>query len=216
MQVWQVMKLKKRWVVDMKYPDFFNQIESIKLFDPLSAVLGSFEGGEIEFNYVDVVKSAGHSCPTVAGAYLMTQKALKALYPDTLPVRGEIKVEFSEDESDGVAGVIANVITNITGATERSGFKGLNGNFARHSLMSFNSTISTSAKFTRVDTGKSVEVIYNHQVVPGNPAMQPLMGKVMQGLASVEEKQEFGKLWQMRVKMILIDYKDDENLIKII
>ena len=216
MQVWQLMKLKKRWVVDMKYPDFFDDVESINLFDPLSAVLGSFEGGKIEFNYVDVVKSAGHSCPTVAGAYLMTLTALKALYPDTLPVRGEIKVEFGEDESEGVAGVIANVIANITGATEKSGFKGLNGNFVRHSLMSFNSSISSSAKFTRVDSGKIVEVIYNHQVVPANPKMQPLMGKVMQQLASVEEKKEFGKLWQERVKSILIDYKDDENLIKVI
>jgi len=200
----------------MKYPDFFDKVESIKLFDPLSAVLGSFEGGEVEFNYVDVVKSAGHSCPTVAGAYLMSLTALKALYPDTLPVRGEIKVEFSEDESDGVAGVIANVITNITGATERSGFKGLNGNFARHSLMSFNSAIKSNAKFTRVDTGKTVEVIYNHQVVPANPAMQPLMGKVMTGVATTKEKQNFGKLWQMRVSKILIDYKDDKNLIKVI
>ena len=58
----------------MSYPSFFDEIESIKVKDPLSNVLGAFEMGEYEFGYVDVVKSAGHSCPTVAGAYLMTNK----------------------------------------------------------------------------------------------------------------------------------------------
>ncbi len=109
----------------MNYPDFFNKIEVIKVQDPLSAVLGAFAKGEYEFNYLDVVKSAGHSCPTIAGAYLITAEALKALYPNELAVRGNIKVEFKESLEDGVAGVISNVASQITGATDKSGFKGL-------------------------------------------------------------------------------------------
>ena len=62
----------------MNYPDFFNEVETIKLFDPLSKVLGSLNDGMVEFNYLDSVKAAGHSCPTVSGAYLMTSSALKA------------------------------------------------------------------------------------------------------------------------------------------
>lgn len=69
----------------MKYPKFFDEIQTIKLKDDLSATLGSFEEGLVEFSYLDIVKSAGHSCPTVAGAYLMTQVALKKLYKDELP-----------------------------------------------------------------------------------------------------------------------------------
>jgi len=53
--------------------------------------------------YIQLVKAAGHSCPTVAGAYAMSYHALKVLYPDSLPVRGEIKVEFKESLEDGVA-----------------------------------------------------------------------------------------------------------------
>jgi len=71
----------------VQYPLFFECVESIILKDPLSDVLGAFEEGIVEFTYLDVVKSAGHSCPTVAGAYLMTWKALEALYPDSVPVR---------------------------------------------------------------------------------------------------------------------------------
>ncbi len=44
--------------------------------------------------YLDVVKSAGHSCPTVAGAYLATREALKRLYGDELPERGAIRVDL--------------------------------------------------------------------------------------------------------------------------
>ncbi len=43
----------------MNYPDFFNKIETIKVQDQLSAFLGTFENGIIEFTYLDVVKSQG-------------------------------------------------------------------------------------------------------------------------------------------------------------
>jgi len=199
----------------MGYPKFYDDVESITLYDPLSDFLGSFDNGEIKFKYLNVVKNAGHSCPTVAGAYLMTLKALKSLYPNELPVRGEIKVEFKESETEGVAGVIANVITNITGATEKSGFKGIGGNFARHSLMNFNANITSSAKFTRTDNQKSVDVTYDPSNIGGNPKMQPLMQKIMQNRATDEERKEFGEIWQDRVKRILIDNFDNPELIKI-
>jgi len=186
----------------MSYPKFYDEVESIKVVDPLSNVLGAFENGQYEFNYLDVVKSAGHSCPTVAGAYIITLEGLKALYPDTLAVRGNIKVEFAEALEDGVAGVIGNVVSQITGATDKSGFKGLNGKFARHSLMDFNSNIQASARFTRVDTGKSVDVTYGPSSVMPNPDMQALMMKMMQGAATPDELKEFGALWQDRVKRI--------------
>jgi len=198
------------------YPDFFDEVEGIDLKDPLSEVLGTFKDGLVKIKYLPIVKMAGHSCPTVAGAYLMTLKALKALYPDSLPVRGEIKVEFKEDESDGVAGVIGSVISNITGATEISGFKGLGGKHSRNNLMFFNRDINSSARFTRTDTGMSVDVFYDHKKVPGNPLMQELMQKVLGGVASEEEKISFGKLWQERVKKILIDFKDDEEVCKVV
>ncbi|NPA59758.1 MAG: hypothetical protein GXO30_04760 [Epsilonproteobacteria bacterium] len=185
----------------MSYPNFFNEVKSIEVQDQLSALLGGFRG-PYEISYIEVVKSAGHSCPTVAGAYLMAQVALKALYPDTPAVRGDIRVEFSEDLEDGVAGVIANVITQITGATDKSGFKGLGGKFARHSLMDFNADITSSARFTRVDNAKSIDVFYNPSSIAPDPSMQPLMQKMMQGMASNEEIKAFGDVWQDRVKRI--------------
>jgi hypothetical protein len=186
----------------MNYPKFYDTIESIKVVDPLSRALGAFENGEYEFNYVDVVKSAGHSCPTVAGAYLITLEALRVLYSGELAVRGNIKVEFEEKMQDGVAGVIGNIISQITGATDTSGFKGLQGKFARHSLMHFDSDIDSSARFTRLDNAKSVDVFYNPSSVMPNPDMQIIMQKMAEGTVTKGEVKEFGILWQDRVKRI--------------
>jgi hypothetical protein len=186
----------------MSYPIFFDDIVSIKIIDPLSNILGAFDKGEYEFTFLEIVKSAGHSCPTVAGAYLMTAQALKALYPNELPVRGNIKIEFKEALEDGVAGVIGNVITQITGATDKSGFKGLAGKFARHSLMNFNADINSSARFTRVDTDKSVDIFYDPSLIKPNPNMGFLMQKIMGNTASEEDFKEFGNFWQDRVKRI--------------
>ena len=186
----------------MKTPDFFESIEKIALKDPLAEILGAMENGEYETSYLEVVKSAGHSCPTVAGAYIMTLEALKALYDGRRAIRGDIEVAFKESLEEGVAGVIANVVTQITGATDKSGFKGLGNQFTRHSLMQFNAEITSSARFTARSSGKSVEVFYDPSMIPANPNMMPLMQKIMAKDATQEERELFGEMWQERVRKI--------------
>lgn len=186
----------------MIYPEFFNKIDKIKLKDDLANFLGATEDGIIEFSYIDVVKTAGHSCPTVLGAYLMTLEGLKALYKDELPKRGEIKIEYSSKVEDGVAGVISNVMTNITGATTNTGFKGIMGLFSRNNLMSFESDINSSVRFTRRDTNESVDVVYDPSEIPADSRMKELMQKSISKTATSEESLEFAKLWQKRVEDI--------------
>ncbi|XOB61182.1 FmdE family protein [Campylobacterota bacterium DY0563] len=197
----------------MNYPKFFDTIETIKLEDDLSSFLGSLEDGLVEFSYLDIVKTAGHSCPTVAGAYIMTLVALKELYKNETPKRGGIFVSFKEDLNEGTSGVIANVITQITGATEKLGFKGLNGKFERFNLMKFNDNITTSAKFKRLDSNKTVEIIYNPNIISLNPKIVLLMQKLIKEIASIDEKKEFGFLWQERVKRI---FENIDKVIKIV
>ena len=170
----------------MTYPKFYDEIETIKIQDDLSAFLGTFENGIYEISYLDIVKSAGHSCPTVLGAYLMTLEALKSLYPNVNAKRGEIEVCFSERQTEAVAGAIGNVIMNITGACTNNGFKGIAGNFDRNYLLKFEQDINNAnARFTRTDTKKSVDVIYNPSSIQFDPSMQALMQKCMQKHAAV-------------------------------
>ena len=196
----------------MIYPQFFNKIPTIKLQDDLASFLGAFEDGIIEFSYLDIVKSAGHSCPTVLGAYLMTLKGLEALYENEIPKRGEIIVEFKDAQNIGIAGVIGNVIMNITGATTTNGFKGLAGKYDRNHLMKFEQDINgASVRFTRIDTNQSEDVFYDASSIKAHEDMNFLMQKSLQGNATSEEKKEFRKLWQQRVEII---FENMEHIIK--
>jgi hypothetical protein len=187
----------------MHYPEFFTSIEGITLKDELSEVLGAFEEGLITYSYLDVVKNAGHSCPTMAGAYLMVREGLRALYGKEIPKRGEVKVFFKDDIKTGTTGVVANAFSLITGATNEWGFKGLGGKYARRDLMFFNADIPLHVRMTRIDNLKTIDIAYDPSIVLPDAQMQPLMQKVLSGVANQEEKQKFGLLWQTRVRKIL-------------
>lgn len=72
----------------MSFPAFFDAAPVVRMRDPLAALLGTAVGGVMDYHYADAVRLSGHSCPTVAGAFLAGRAALAALYPDTLPERG--------------------------------------------------------------------------------------------------------------------------------
>jgi len=199
----------------MTYPDFYDRVASMNLYDPLSDFLGAIDDGIVEIEYLDCVKLAGHSCPTVAGAYLMTLMGLQKLYPDTHPVRGTIKVEMRDTETEGVTGVVANVIAYIVGASGKGGFKGIQGNFSRDNLIAFGQPIDGEVCLTRLDTEESVTLSYDPSIVPPDPKMQPLMAKVLQGTASPEEQALFKQLWQERVARILTDMSIWDKVITI-
>jgi len=199
----------------MPYPDFYTQVPAIALYDPLSAFLGAFEEGKLSISYLECAKLAGHSCPTVAGAYLMAQQGLKHLYPDTLAQRGSIKVEMRDAKTDGVTGVIANVIAFIVGASDTGGFKGIQGNFSRANLIHFSVPMQGEVTLTRLDTKQSVTLSYDPSSIVPHAMMQALMGKTLQGTASQEEAQTFGQLWQARVKKILLSTDIHDKIIHI-
>jgi len=189
----------------MNYPSFFDKVESIEVQDKLSGFLGAFDKGIYTISYLDCVKLAGHSCPTVAGAYLMAREAIKELYPNgEIAQRGGFKVEMRNNKADGVTGVIATTISFITGASDDAGFKGIGGNMSRNNLLSYGASISKEIRLTRLDNNKSIEINYNPSSILPSPNMQPLMGKIMQNMASEDEKKEFSKLWQERVEKILL------------
>jgi len=197
----------------MNTPAFFDAVARITLHDPLAELLGAADRGRIEYAYIDAVKLAGHSCPTVAGAYLMTLKGLGRLYPEGTPERGGVRVEFSAPQAEGVTGVIAAVAGLLTGAAGDGGFKGLAGRYSRRNLLLFAAGTDAEIRFTRLDTGTCVAATYHPDVVPAPAELQALMPKLLAGAASDAEREAFGRLWQMRVKRILIDHGDDPALV---
>jgi hypothetical protein len=196
----------------MKHPDFFDAVPRLSLYDPLAEFLGAAEGGILEYGYFDAVRLAGHSCPTVASAYWSVYKALAFLYPETIPVRGDIRVEFSQDSTSGVTGVIANVVSMLTGAMSDSGFKGIGGRFDRRDRLFFAVQMQGEMRFTRLATQQTVRVTANLQRVPASPRLPRLMAGCIANTATPAEIAEFRQLWQARVRSILLDHGDDPEV----
>lgn len=199
----------------MAFPDFFAEIAPITLRDPLAELLGAATDGLIEYRFADAVKLAGHSCPTVAGAWLMTTRGLRALYGDSIPVRGDLQAALPEASHIGVSGVIASVVTLLTGATGEQGFKGLAGRHARNGLLHFGVNGCSSLRLTRRDTLATVDCSLHLEHVPPDPQMGPLLYAVLDGSANAAQLGQFGRLWQQRVKRLLIDHADDPALVEI-
>lgn len=197
----------------MNYPAFFDQAPTITVHDGLAELLGAFNDGVITYRYVDAVRLAGHSCPTVAGAYLMTKRALDFLYPDQMPERGGVQVRFSAPVDEGVTGVIGSVVSLITGAAGLGGFKGIGRRFRRQDLMYFSCAIEGEVSFERIDNGVSVQLAAHMNRVESDPRTGALLKKILEGSAAPHEAGEFGVLWQERVRRILVDHADDPSLI---
>ena len=199
----------------MTFPDFFAQIPSITLHDPLAELLGATQGGLIEYHFADAVKLAGHSCPTVAGAWLSTVRALRALYGDATPQRGNIGVALHEAMEIGVAGVIGSVAGLLTGAAGVGGFKGLGGHHGRRNLLQFGVSGASSLRFTRRDTNVAVDCVLRLDFVPGDSRIGSLLPAIVHGQASADEIRLFGELWQERVRRLLFEHGDDPEVFTI-
>ena len=194
----------------MTYPDYYNEIEHIVLKDNLSQFLGSTGEGIIDFSYLDIVKTAGHGCVLVSGTYLMALRGLQKLYANEMPVRGEIKVELRGTLEEGNTGAAAQVLSNITGATANTGFQGIQGKYNRRGLLFYGAEINSSVRFTRLDTGESVEVTYTpERVVQSGPIMQSAIGPD----ATEESRKTFPKRWQEMIKTI---FRNADKVIEVI
>ncbi|MFC7116419.1 hypothetical protein ACFQH2_17730 [Natronoarchaeum sp. GCM10025703] len=187
----------------------YDTVEPIRLRDPVAealAVLGP--GDPFVISYADVVKAAGHSCPTAAGAFRITQIGLGALYLEGIPVRGEIEVTMGGPKSDPTYGVLSRLVSYITGAAEEDGFAGLAGGYGgRDELLDFGELEADgpTVAFERTDTGDRVTVTYHVDEIPAaGPATQHLQ-KIIDGRETPEERAAFADEWHTRVQTILTD-----------
>jgi hypothetical protein len=132
-----------------------------------------------------------------------------------MPERGAISVDLDDAEDAGVTGVIGQVLTLITGAAAANGFKGLGGRHARNNLLHYAQGDVAGVRFRRNDTGDEIEVEIDTSPVPGSPMMRPLMQLAMAGQADAAQRREFGRLWQDRVRRMLLVHADDPAVVKV-
>lgn len=187
---------------------------AIELSDELATFLGALPpGGTFRYLYQDAVKLSGHSCPTVAGAYLMTAAALRALYPNAIPARGEIEVVIGGASDGTSSGPMSQVITLLTGAAGESGFAGLGGKFVRRGLLRFDSALAGRIRFCRRDSGQAVEVTYEPGRVPPSAELRAVMARALGDEATDSDRARFSELWTERVAEILSG--DPERVVQV-
>lgn len=202
----------------MAFPSFYTQAPRIIVRDALGQFLGATDDGLLEYQYADAVRLAGHSCPTVAGAYLSTRAALQALYPKGIPERGGIAVRLPAPITEGVMGVIAQICTLITGAAAEGGFKGLAGRHRRAGLLAFapeSEQNDGGILFKRIDTGKTVSVVFDASTAPISATQREHMAAAISGKANAEEQAAFAAAWQERVEALLTTLADDPNTVRV-
>lgn len=163
---------------------------SIKVYEPFAEFLmAEKEEYEFSISLLDVVRFAGHACPAMVGAFLMSQRAIKELFPDTNTcVRGQVAIEIPTSVEEGATGPISNVFSMIFGAWEKSGFGGLQGKFVRRNLLRYNSPNIPRGvfRFHNLLTGSHVDISYDPSKaeVPGAAEMP------------------FQKMWRIKIKTI--------------
>lgn len=168
-----------------------NELPTILIHDPLAEYLGGPADVEsFSITLLDAARLSGHLCPSVVGAFLVTQAAIKVLFADNgICERGLIAVDIPGAENERANGPMGHVISYITGAWSESGFGGLGDQFIRRNLLRFNSKRLTQGqfRFERLDTGKVVEVSY----FPSRAKPHP------------PKDSSFQSMWQQRVSDIL-------------
>jgi hypothetical protein len=183
------------------------QAEPIIVRDPFLEFLGLVLAGEpIAITFPELVKAAGHVCPTVAGAYLILRHGLKALYGSEPAVRGAVRVTAYGGPADFGYGPIAQLVNFVIGAAPDTGFGGLaRGRFRRRDLFLFrrDDIRRNEFDFERLDSGRRVRVIYDPSVIPAPGELATSIAPALSDAASVDDVARFRRLWLQRVEDIL-------------
>lgn len=200
----------------MNFPNFYQLAPVVRTYDSFAAMLGAARDGMLEYHYADAVRLAGHSCPTVAGAFLIGRAALSELYPNELAERGNIAVHMPAPEDEGTTGVMAQILTLLTGAASGNGFHGLRGRFRRKGLLTFAEQHEGDAIiFKRIDNNASVAVTLDVSWVPADPAQGERMMAILQDCADDSQQTAFAEAWQERVRRLLLDFANDPRVVRV-
>lgn len=166
---------------------------TIKVHEPFAEFLmGDQDETTFEISLLDVVHFAGHACPSMIGAFLMSKRAIEELFPETkVCVRGEVAIEIPTSVTQGATGPISNVFSMIFGAWEKSGFGGLQGHFVRRGLLKYDSQSVSAGNFLfrNLKTGKAVAVSYDPSCaqVPAEAANLPFQKAWRHKIATILE-----------------------------
>ncbi len=187
------------------WQNFYDQAPVIQIVDPMASLVGSVTDGQntLTIRLTDVALYSGKICPGMAAGYMLTSAALTALYPDSIPVRGQIRVAASAPNG------VFDMASYITGARAFYGRHGINANdLAVDPALKSEVEGEFVIVFQRKDTGQAVRATLNK-----GPFMSPeekaslklFKASVKDGTATEEQKQAGWAQIQAIVKTVIED-----------
>lgn len=191
----------------MPSQSMFPESPTLHLYDPLGDMLGAGDG-LYDYTFDDVVKLSGHACPTVAGAFLVTKRAIRVLYEHDTAQRGDMQVTVHGAQDEGSNGPFSQVITLLTGAAADNGFHGLGGHQIRQGLLKFDTSGEKPQlcyTFTRISNRHSITLAYDASSIEASPTMGEDMQALLSGQADETILKNFRSAWSGRVRRILAD-----------
>ena len=147
----------------------------IKVYEPLRAFIAETDSTEsyYDISLVDIEKYHGKVCPGIATGFQMFREVLEKLYPNSVPVRGQVAVACSKpNDMLDVASFILG-IRNFYGRSELG--KG---------LLVVDTTLSPGVPkefvmiFKRLDNGKTLKVTFDKYKLM-NPEDWPLIDQTV-------------------------------------
>jgi len=185
---------------------FYADAPAIRVVDPMVNLVGSTVGAQdtLTIHLSDIALYTGHVCPGVASGYMLTRAALAALYPESLPERGQIRVAASKPACwlD-----VASYITGARGAWGRAEIDNVNDLVVDPALQSEGEG-HLVVVFQRKDTGAAVKAIFNVEQIMSteqHEGFKAFHTRVLDGTASEQEKQETWSQIQSLVRAVLLD-----------
>lgn len=179
----------------------------LRFYDPLGEMLGAGDG-IYHYRFDDAVKLAGHACPTVAGAFVMTKRAVEWLYGNDLPRRGDLRITLHGAVDEGTNGPFSQILTLLTGAAADNGFNGLGRLEVRKGLLQFDLSGRggpVRCTFERLSNGSRVTLDYDPSAIPGGAGLSADLQALLAGGADAAVRARFRNGWRERVLGILID-----------
>lgn len=141
--------------------NILDKLPSIKVIDKKAEAFGAVADGQepiFEISLKDVGLYFGYITPPIAESYIMTMKALKVLYPNQLPERGQIRVAAQSDTDFMLTA------SYITGARPYYFVKG----FVNSDLVvdtAIRNEDGYALYFQRKDNGKTVAALFNRKLM---------------------------------------------------
>lgn len=184
------------------WPKYFIEAGEVTVSDPMASLTGSlpYDKENIKISLIDVAKYTGHVCAGVASGFIMTKMALKELYLDGIPKRGQIRLKANEGHD------LLDVAAYITGARAHFGRGEINQNDISIDPSLGNPQLKKIIIFERKDNGKKVKAVFHVDKMiqtEKRKRMKEKMMRVLSGNASDQEKSEVAQKIQGKVKKIM-------------